>query len=66
MGAQGQVLCCHWRYPIEGFSFTGTDIHRILKQQFTLHHYLNLNDPDFIVDLWSKENTTLAFKEGLI
>lgn len=63
---QGIVLCCHWRYPIDGFTLTGDQVHHVLKQQFTLHHYLTVNDPDFMVDLWSRETTTLASKEGLI
>lgn len=64
--SQGVVLCCHWRYPIDGFVLTGEKVHHLLKQQFHLQHYLNVNDPDFIIDLWNKETTTLAFKEGLI
>ncbi|WP_313738156.1 class I SAM-dependent methyltransferase [Acinetobacter sp.] len=63
---QGKVLCCHWRYPIEGFALKGEDVHQVLRQQFSLNHYLNLNDPDFIIDLWSKDSTTLAAKEGLL
>lgn len=63
---QGVVLCCHWRYPIDGFTLTGDQVHHVLKQQFHLHHYLTVNDPDFMVDLWSRETTTLASKEGLI
>ncbi|WP_407307307.1 class I SAM-dependent methyltransferase [Acinetobacter sp.] len=63
---EGVVVCCHWRYPIDGFILTGEEVHHVLKQQFHLPHYLNVNDPDFIIDLWSKETTTLASKEGLI
>ncbi len=63
---QGMVLCCHWRYPIEGFALKGEEVHQVLRQQFSLNHYLNLNDPDFIVDLWSKDSITLAAKEGLL
>lgn len=64
--ADGIVLCCHWRYPIDGFTLTGEKVHHLLRQQFSLHHYLNLNDPDFMVDVWSKDSNTLANKEGLI
>ena len=63
---QGMVLCCHWRYPIEGFALKGEEVHQVLRQKFSLNHYLNLNDPDFIVDLWSKDSITLAAKEGLL
>ena len=64
--AQGMILCCHWRYPIAGFALTGAQVHELLMQNLSLHHYLNLNDPDFVLDIWSKDSISLAQKEGLL
>lgn len=64
--SHGMILCCHWRYPIEGFALTGTQVHALLQQHLPLSHYLNLNDPDFVVDIWSKQPISVAQQEGLI
>ena len=66
LAPNGIVLCCHWRYAIEGFSLNGENVHCLLKQQFALHHYLHLDDADFVLDIWSKESASLAMQEGLI
>lgn len=62
----GMVLACHWRYPIEGFDINGEKVHEVLKKQLNIHHYLSLNDPDFLIDIWTHEKTSLASQEGLI
>lgn len=64
--SDGVVLCCHWRYPIEGFELNGETVHEILKSELTLHHYLACHDPDFMIDLWSVQSESLAQHEGLI
>ncbi|RYY78209.1 MAG: methyltransferase domain-containing protein [Moraxellaceae bacterium] len=64
--AQGMLLCCHWRYPIEGFELTGTQVHEVLQQHLSLDHYLTVNDPDFVVDIWTKNPITVAQQEGLV
>lgn len=66
LAAGGTLLCCHWRYPIEGFDLTGDQVHTLLRQHVSLHHYLGLNDPDFLVDLWTSDQRSLALKEGLL
>ena len=30
----GTLLCCHWRYAIDGFSMTGETVHQCLQQAF--------------------------------
>lgn len=32
----GTLLCCHWRYPIDGFEMTGETVHQRLYQAFDL------------------------------
>ncbi|ERL55899.1 class I SAM-dependent DNA methyltransferase [Psychrobacter aquaticus] len=32
----GTLLCCHWRYPIDGFKMTGEMVHQRLHQTFNL------------------------------
>ena len=60
------ILLCHWRYPIDGFELNGEKVHSLFKQEMRLSHYLNLSDADFIIDIWTKNNKSLAQQEGLL
>lgn len=62
----GMILLCHWRYPIEGFELNGEKVHSLFKQEMKLGHYLSLSDKDFLIDVWTKHNNSLADQEGLI
>lgn len=64
--AQGMLLSCHWRHPIEQFQLDGNRVHQSLKNNLNLHHYSSLVDPDFLVDLWTKDHRSLAKSEGIL
>lgn len=66
LSADGTLLACHWRYPIAGFELNGDQVHACLRQQLALHHYLQMNDPDFLLDLWTQDAQSVAAREGLI
>ena len=34
----GTLLCCHWRYDIDGFAMTGESVHQRLQEAFNLVH----------------------------
>ncbi|MFU8927518.1 class I SAM-dependent methyltransferase [Acinetobacter puyangensis] len=63
---QGTLLCCHWRHPISGFELNGDRVHELIHQHLEIPHYLSLNDPDFLVDIWTYEQNSLAQQEELI
>ncbi|RZF55861.1 methyltransferase domain-containing protein [Acinetobacter halotolerans] len=62
----GEILCCHWRHEIQGFELDAFRVHQYCKQNLPFQHYLSLSDPDFMVDLWTVNPSTLAQQEGLI
>ncbi|WP_130804012.1 SAM-dependent methyltransferase [Acinetobacter ihumii] len=62
----GTVLLCHWRYPIDGFELNGENVHALFRQKMHLSHYLSLSDRDFLIDIWTRQNKSLADQEGLI
>lgn len=39
----GTLLCCHWRYPIDGFEMTGETVHQRLYQAFDLSSTVSSN-----------------------
>lgn len=57
----GTLLCCHWRYPIDGFVMTGETVHQRLNHAFNLtnhiqktedkaHHQVTLNHQSQMID----------------
>lgn len=62
----GTLLCCHWRYPIEGFVLTGDSVHTLLQQGLAYHRLVHLEDKDFIVDVWQHGAQSVATAEGLV
>nr|WP_201594435.1 class I SAM-dependent methyltransferase [Psychrobacter vallis] len=40
----GTLLCCHWRYPIDGFEMTGETVHQRLYQAFNLTDDVTSNE----------------------
>lgn len=61
----GTIIACHWRSRIDGFSLDAQSVHDSLKQQLRYHHYAHLNDPDFLMDIWTASDQSLAKQEGL-
>lgn len=61
----GEILCCHWRHEIQGFELNAEQVHQAFQQHFPFHHYLSLNDPDFMIDLWTANTSSLAQQEKL-
>jgi len=62
---EGEILCCHWRHEIQDFELNAEQVHQAFQQHFPFHHYLSLNDPDFMIDLWTANTSSLAQQEKL-
>ena len=72
----GTLLCCHWRYAIDGFAMTGETVHQRLhhafnfasneKHQIELTHQSQIIDSDFLLDIWQRCPSSVAMQEKLI
>ena len=76
----GTLLCCHWRYAIDGFAMTGESVHQRLQQAFTLGastehiknhltafiHQSQMIDTDFLLDIWQNSPHSVAGQENLL
>ncbi|MGM8885645.1 class I SAM-dependent DNA methyltransferase [Psychrobacter sp. 1U2] len=68
----GTLLCCHWRYNIDGFEMTGETVHYRLQQAFNKEnklaftHQSQIVDSDFLLDVWQRSAQTIAMQEELI
>ena len=63
--ANGQLLACHWRAPIEGCPQTAEQVHALLQQRLAMPRVASHHDQDFLLDLWSRDGTSVATLEGL-
>lgn len=61
----GQLLACHWRPPIDGCPQTAEQVHARLEQRLGMPRLAQHHDPDFLLDLWSRDGTSVASREGL-
>ena len=79
LAIDGTLICCHWRYPIDGFDMTGETVHQRLHQAFneaanedekgqqaTFMHQSKLIDTDFLLDVWQRSPNSLAVQENLV
>lgn len=72
----GTLLCCHWRYAIDGFAMTGETVHQRLQQAFNVTgnkmdhpvfiHQSQIVDSDFLLDVWQFSTKSVAMQENLI
>lgn len=65
LSPQGCIVACHWRHEIAGFHLNGERVHQLLKQQLDDHHYLQLKDHNFDLDVWTSGLVSIAEQEGL-
>ena len=63
--ADGQILACHWRVPIDGCPQTAEQVHAVLQQRLGVAPLVQYQDPDFLLDLWSLDGTSVARHEDL-
>ncbi|MGP4733507.1 MULTISPECIES: class I SAM-dependent DNA methyltransferase [unclassified Psychrobacter] len=74
LALNGTLLCCHWRYAIDGFAMTGESVHQRLHQTFinnnenhhAFNHQSQMIDSDFLLDIWQRSSTSVAMQENLI
>lgn len=73
LAIDGTLLCCHWRYAIDGFVMTGETVHQRLHQAFnvandsiTFNHQSQIIDSDFLLDIWQQGVKSVASQENLI
>ncbi len=61
----GQLLACHWRPRIEGCPLDAERVHEILGHRLQMSRLFSHQEPDFLLDLWSRDPQSVAEKELL-
>ncbi|MCU1761940.1 nodulation S family protein [Pseudomonas sp. 14P_8.1_Bac3] len=63
--ADGQLLACHWRPPIDGCPLNARQVHDQLHEHLHLPRLVLHQEADFLLELWSREPRSVAALEGL-
>lgn len=63
--ADGQLLACHWRPAIEGCPLDAEWVHAILQDRLNMPRLFSHQEPDFLLDIWSRDGESVAEKERL-
>ena len=53
--ACGTVVACHWRHDIDGWPLDGPTVHDILRECLGMRTVLSLDDDDFVLDVFSRD-----------
>lgn len=62
----GVVLACHWRHPIEGCAMDGDAVQQALHEALGLQRLVQHLEPDFNLQVWSRDGRSPAAREGLV
>ncbi|AXI61410.1 SAM-dependent methyltransferase [Pseudomonas kribbensis] len=63
--ADGQLLACHWRPPIEGCPLNARQVHDLIHEHLNLPRLVLHQEADFLLEVWSREPRSVAALEGL-
>lgn len=63
--ADGQLLACHWRPPIEGCPLNARQVHDMIHELLHLPRLVLHQEADFLLEVWSREPRSVAALEGL-
>ncbi|MCQ3003061.1 nodulation S family protein [Pseudomonas syringae] len=61
----GQVLACHWRPQIDGCPMDAQKVHAILAARLEMPRIFSHEEADFFLDVWSRDERSVAERENL-
>lgn len=67
LSADGVLVACHWRHPVEEYPSSGDRVHQVLTAQTGLAALAHYEDEDFLLDVLGRPPVvSVARAEGLI
>ena len=63
--ATGTVVLCHWRHPVSDYPLSGDDVHDAARSALALPRLAHHLEADFVLDVYSRDETSVAAREGL-
>lgn len=65
LAADGVVLLCHWRHPVQDYPLRGDEVHAVMAQTTTLGRLLRHEEEDFLLEVYSADGRSVARRTGL-
>lgn len=65
LSADGVLLACHWRPVVADYPLTGDSVHALIAKTIDLPRLLRHEEDDFLLELWSREDRSVAQAENL-
>lgn len=66
LAADGTLVLCHWRYPIEGCALDGDAVHRAFEAPPSWKRRVEHREDDFVLDVWDASAKGVAERQGLL
>ncbi|NGM86242.1 methyltransferase domain-containing protein [Parapusillimonas sp. SGNA-6] len=63
--SEGTVVACHWKRTIDASIPCGDRLHAFVDTRLGLHRMVHHDEPDFVLDVWSTQDRSVAQCEGL-
>ena len=65
LAADGVLVACHWRHPVEGYLLSGDEVHERLAT-LDLQRLLRHEEEDFVLEAFSRNGASVARRDGLV
>ena len=62
----GTVLACHWRHPVHDYVQGGDGVHAALAEHLGLHRLVRHEERDFVLEVFSDDERSVAARTGLV
>lgn len=64
LSENGELLVVHWRHPSAVLRRSAEEVHAVAAS-LGLHRQVRHEEPDLLLDLWSRDHASVAEREGL-
>lgn len=67
LGEGGDLVLCHWRHPVDDYPLSGDEVHA--RMQAVSHGVRLIGrhiEPDFLLDVYSRDERSIAERDGLV
>lgn len=65
LAIDGVLVACHWRHAESDLLRSGDDVHEHIGRQAGMPHLARHLEDDFVLDVWARDATSVARREGL-
>jgi SAM-dependent methyltransferase len=60
----GELLACHWRHPVADYPLSGDEVHARIAR-LGLRRLVSHEEEDFVLEVWSSDDRSVARREWL-